>query len=145
MLRISKMADYATVIMGYLANKKDYANTREIAENTKIAPPTVSKLLKTLTKTKLLHSTQGVFGGYGLTSSPNQITMLDIIQSVEGEFNLTPCCEKGGLCSIEAHCGVKDNWQVINLTVLKALKAISLADLSDQDFAKNLLKDFYKQ
>ena len=65
MLRISKLADYGTVIMVYLAkHPQQLCNARDIALHTHLTVPTVSKLLKRLTAAGLVRSVGGVAGGY---------------------------------------------------------------------------------
>ena len=67
MLRISKLTDYGTVILAHLASQPDRQfAAAEVAERTRIALPTVSKLLKTLQRAGLVSSTRGSLGGYQL-------------------------------------------------------------------------------
>ena len=70
MLRVSKLTDYATVLMAALADLPDQlASASELAERAQIELPTVSKLLKELQHAGLLRSVRGARGGYQLVSS----------------------------------------------------------------------------
>ena len=67
MLRIGKLTDYATVILATMAaDRSRLQNAGSLAEQTHIAPPTVSKLLKQLQRSGLVNSTRGTHGGYQL-------------------------------------------------------------------------------
>ena len=75
MLRISKLSDYAMVILAILAGEPARVQTATVlAERTKIAAPTVSKLLKQLHRAGLVSSTRGLHGGYQLARSPSEIS-----------------------------------------------------------------------
>jgi len=131
MLRISKMADYATVIMVYLArNQQTLANVKTIANATHISEPTVSKLLKRLTKAELLESQRGAVGGYRLKCSAHGISVAKIISVIEERTGLTECSFGHSDCSIQAVCTLQGNWQLINRAIETALDSVSLADLA---------------
>lgn len=130
MLRLSKLTDYGTVVMTALAQYPDQRrNAAELAEDTHLAAPTVSKILKTLAHERLLTSSRGAHGGYMLARSPEDITMADIIAAMEGPIALTECADLEGRCMIEPLCSVRTNWQRINSVIRNALKEISLADM----------------
>lgn len=130
MLRISKLADYGTVIMAYFAKNKQLFNAKEIAQQTHLSVPTVSKLLKKLTKANLLVSERGVDGGYRLQRDPKLISVAEILYAIEEDPGLTECCVHEGHCTFETVCGVKGNWGLISQAVQRALKTVSLADLA---------------
>ena len=129
MLRLSKLADYATVIIGYLAQHPREASAKNIAEKTGIALPTASKLLKRLTQQQLLLARRGVKGGYQLALSPSDIYIGEIIQSLEGPIALTECSYSNRRCSVEKHCMIRDNWRRISALIQDTLMHISVADL----------------
>ncbi|RYD92749.1 MAG: MarR family transcriptional regulator, partial [Sphingomonadales bacterium] len=80
MLRISKLTDYATVILGSLAQAPERQRTAaEIALATQVAAPTVSKLLKQLQRAQLVASARGLKGGYRLARPADQITAAQIL------------------------------------------------------------------
>ena len=85
MLRMSKMTDYGTVILTYLAYRPGQLHTAgEIAEQVRVALPTVSKVLKTLVHTGLVASHRGTKGGYTLARLPVRITVAEILDALEG-------------------------------------------------------------
>ena len=131
MFRVSKLTDYGTVLMTYLAQHPHVLhNAKDITLHTRVALPTVSKLLKKLAKGGLLTSHRGAKGGYTLAKPPAQITVAEMILALEGDFAMTECSHASGLCSVETWCAIRGNWQVINLAIHEALKDISLADMT---------------
>lgn len=130
MLRISKMADYGTLVMAYLASQPELAlNAKEIAEKTRLTVPTVSKLLKLLTRAGLLISLRGSQGGYRLAHAAQDISVIRIIDALDGGTALTECSHEPGLCSLESLCHLQSHWQLISRTIRQTLQNISLEDL----------------
>lgn len=130
MLRISKLTDYATVLMAALAkHDQDCVPASRLAEDTRLELPTVAKVLKTLGKSGLVQSIRGVNGGYRLGRGPDEISVADIVRAMEGPIALTECSLEPGLCSHEAQCSLRGNWQRIGIAVESALERLSLADL----------------
>lgn len=130
MLRISRLTDYATVVMTCLAASPDEVlSTAQIAECTRLELPTVSKLLKQLGRAGLVESFRGVNGGYRLARPAKDINLAEIVEALEGPLGMTECSVSAGQCDFESHCSVRGNWQRINQTVDSALKAMSLADM----------------
>ena len=130
MLRVSKLTDYATVILTHIAHQPDdiHAAT-DITKATGIALPTVSKVLKILVKAGLVESRRGSKGGYVLQGLAVRISVADIIVAIEGPISMTQCITDKGQCEQEASCEIKGNWNLINRAVYTALEEVKLADL----------------
>jgi FeS assembly SUF system regulator len=134
MLRISKMADYGTFIMASMVKPKSrLLSAQDIANQTHIALPSVSKLLKKLTKSGLLESVRGPSGGYRLKGDPATITVFDIITALEDKLALTECSDSGSQCVLQPVCTTKKSWRVINQAIVSALSAVTLADLAQEE------------
>ena len=131
MLRISKLADYATVIMVYLSRRAPkLSSAREVASFTHLALPTVSKILKKLNAAGLLHSVRGVAGGYSLQFPAAEISIAQIVYAVDDSRGLTECSWHNGACSLQSVCQIKGNWQAISQAVDAALDSVSLETLA---------------
>lgn len=131
MLRISKLTDYATVVLAELAEEPGACRSAaHLAAATRLEPPTVAKVLKTLARAGLVESVRGVNGGYRLVTAPEQVSVASIIRAMEGPIALTECGLEPGLCSREHDCSLRGNWRRIGETVERALDAMSLADLA---------------
>lgn len=132
MLKLSKLADYATVLMTAAAREPERTHTgQELAARTRVPLPTVAKLLKTLTRAQLLESLRGAHGGYRLARSAEKISVADIIGAVEGPIAVTACSGHGiERCSIETSCATRANWRLINTAIHQALVAVTLAQMA---------------
>jgi FeS assembly SUF system regulator len=134
MLRISRLTDYATVLLAALADEPARVQTATaLAEQTHIAAPTVSKLLKQLQRAGLVTSTRGLHGGYQLSRPATQISAAAILDALEGPVALTDCAAGHGNCEIEESCRVSRVWQRLNLAMRRALYDVSLAQLAGLD------------
>ena len=134
MLRISKLTDYAILIVGQLANNSGAAlSATLLAKKLHLNTPTVSKILKILSEAQLVYATRGVEGGYHLCKPAAQITIADVVSAMEGRVAVTECCKKSGLCAIDTFCTLKENWMKIN-NILNAV----LAQWTIQDILKPL-------
>jgi len=134
MLRISRLTDYATVLLAALAGEPERVQTATaLAEQTHIAAPTVSKLLKQLQRAGLVSSTRGLHGGYQLARPASQISAAAILDALEGPVAITDCAAGHGNCEIEAGCRVSRVWQRVNLAMRRALYDVSLAQLAGLD------------
>jgi FeS assembly SUF system regulator len=132
MLRVSKLTDYGTVVMTYLAqDAARVRNAAQIAAGTGVAPPTVAKVLKALAREQLVVSHRGAKGGYVLARAPEQISMAQIIAAMEGPIALTECSNMVGACVHEPVCSIRINWQRINGAVRAALEVVTLAELAE--------------
>ncbi len=130
MLKLSKLTDYATVILGFMAKDNSYVHAAmEIATATGIALPTVSKILKLLVNADVLISTRGAKGGYALARAPEQISVAAVISAMEGPISLTECSITHQGCEQASGCEVRGNWGLINQTIHNALESITLADM----------------
>lgn len=130
MLRVSRLTDYATVVMTCIAaHPDDVLSTAQIADETRLELPTVSKLLKSLGHAGLVESFRGVNGGYRLARPAGEITLAQIVEALEGPIGMTECSLAEGQCERESQCGVRANWQHVNSVVDSALRAVSLSDM----------------
>ena len=130
MLRISRLTDYGTVVLGHLANDAGpRSSATEVAASTGLGLATVSKILKSLAKAGLVVSTRGAQGGYCLSRDPDLITAADVIDALDGPVSITECSASDSHCDFESVCSVGSAWQRINVAIRRALDDISLSDL----------------
>ena len=131
MIRLSRLSDYAIVLMARIAARPGDApsNAREVAAEAKLPLPVVSKVLKALARRGLLVSHRGAKGGYSLARPPAEISAAEMIAALEGPIALTECAAHPGQCVQEPSCHVREPWQRINGVVRRALAEVTLADL----------------
>jgi FeS assembly SUF system regulator len=131
MLRISKLSDYAIMVMVELhASGGEVMSAHALAEACQLELPTVSKVLKLLVKTGLVASYRGAAGGYSILKSANDISVAEIIEAIEGPIAMTECSIEEGLCAQESRCSLRGNWQRISLAIAKAMDGVSLAEMA---------------
>lgn len=131
MFRISKLTDYSTLVLGTLAKEPGtLLAANSIVQKTHLPLPTVSKILKLLTKAGFLQSVRGTHGGYQLRLTPEQISLAEVVQALEGPWAVTECSHRERhTCQIEDACQVRSQWQMVSDLLFSALSNISLADL----------------
>jgi len=130
-LRISRLTDYATMILVHLASRGGtVCSASDVAAGTRVALPTVQKVMKLLARAGLITSARGSEGGYALARPAESISAADILDVLEGPVALTECSATDSHCELESLCQVGGAWQRINKSIRAALGDISLADLA---------------
>lgn len=142
MLKMSRLTDYGTGVLAYLAGADAKPHSAsEVAEQTGLPTATVSKILKLLTRGGLVTSHRGAQGGYVLSRPATEITAANVIDALEGPLALTECATEEGSCELEGLCLVGTAWQRINIAIRRALDEISLAELASMHTGRQLQVD----
>lgn len=140
MVRLSKLTDYAVVLLTQMVRRDGkIATTAILAEITGLPHPTVSKVLKRLTKTGLLVAQRGATGGYALARSAEAISVADIVIALDGPIALTDCTEESHQsCQMEKNCPINGHWNRVNIAIRDALQGVTLAEMANdlQTFIK---------
>jgi FeS assembly SUF system regulator len=130
MLRLSKLTDYAVVVLVRLAGLDGVQTSPGIAAATGIPEPTVAKVLKTLATSHLVLSQRGARGGYRLNRDLSAIPIADVIAAVDGPIALTACVEGSTAgCESQCQCPMRGRWDPVNDAIHAALSRITLADM----------------
>lgn len=131
MIKISKLTDYAVVILAEMVARGDSLQTAsDLSEKTGLPEPTAAKVLKLLARGDLIASARGMNGGYKLCREPSDITMAAVIAALEGPVTLTSCVEGSGECCSHAQgCSMKGKWNPVNEAMQRALENVSLAQM----------------
>ncbi|NIP18547.1 MAG: SUF system Fe-S cluster assembly regulator [Xanthomonadales bacterium] len=131
MLRISKLTDYAILVMVELSGARgSVLSAHALGERLGLESPTVSKVLKLLSRGGLVQSFRGASGGYSVNREAADISVAEIIAAIEGPIAMTECSVEDGLCSQEDSCGLRSNWQRISSAVARAMEGVTLAEMS---------------
>ena len=136
MLRLSKLTDYAVVVLTRLARdggtpSSPVQTALSLAGDTGIAEPTVAKVLKILAQAGLVKGVRGPRGGYRLTRPLASVPLSEVIVAIDGPIALTACVDGGsGMCEAEAICPVRGRWDPVNDAIRHALSGITLGDLA---------------
>lgn len=139
-LRITKLADYATLILLIMAEDADaLISSVVVRQRAQLEPATVSKILKTLTNAGLVTSLRGPRGGYRLARSAETITLLDILQAIDGPFALTECMlPEPVTCQRTACCPARPHWQRVQTQLHLYLHSVPLSSLLHPPLAATL-------
>ena len=131
MIRMSKLADYGTVVMAHMAHEPErLQSVAEIAVHTRLSAMTVSKVLKLLAKQVLVTAERGKRGGYRLSRQPARISVAEIIDAVDGPFGLTECAAGSGRCTLESSCALRSPWRRISQLVRHAVQSVTLDQMA---------------
>lgn len=133
MFRLSKLSDYAVVVLSALGQAPAGAvrTAAGLAAATGIAEPTVAKVLKQLAAAGLVASQRGAHGGYRLARPLSAIPIGDVIAAIDGPIALTACVDGHvGTCEVECSCPVRGRWDPVNAAIRRALAEITLADMA---------------
>ncbi len=137
MLRLSKLTDYAVVVLIRLAESEPACDERVqtspgIAAITGVPEPTVAKVLKALAAADMVTSQRGARGGYRLRRGLDAISVADVITAIDGPIALTACVDGGpGTCDVQSMCAVKGRWEMVNDAIQQSLGAITLAEMRE--------------
>ena len=101
MLRITKMTDYAVLILANLAlHDNKLLTAKEIASETHISLPTTQKILKKLNRKNLVISKQGASGGYSLDPETKKLSVAPLLEKLDGDLSITQCSINDILCEV---------------------------------------------
>jgi FeS assembly SUF system regulator len=132
MFRLSKLTDYAVVVLVRLAHAGGCSGAVQtspgISVATGIPEPTVAKVLKTMAGKGLVTSLRGAHGGYRLSRGLAAIKVAEVIEAIDGPIALTACVDGGG-CESQCLCPMRGRWDPVNAAIRTALGRITLADM----------------
>jgi len=131
---ISKKGDYAVRGMVYLASQPPgrVVLVSDIARAMDIPPLFLAKIFQQFGKLGLVRSYRGSGGGFLLGRLPEEITLCEIVEAVEGPIMPNRCVMSSGTCSRDKVCTVHPVWKKIQADVRETLGAVTLKDLSDR-------------
>jgi FeS assembly SUF system regulator len=130
MLRLSKLTDYAVVVLVRLSRTEGVQTSPGIATDTGVPEPTVAKVLKTLAAYDLVSSQRGARGGYKLNRPLSAIPIADVIAAIDGPIALTACVDGSSSgCDASGSCPMCGQWDPVNNAIRSALSGITLADM----------------
>jgi len=127
---VTRETDYAVRTVLYLARNKDRrVRVTEIAHAMHIPKSFLAKLLQRLVRHHLLISMRGVNGGFQLAAKPSDITLLDILEAMQGPAGINVCAIDSRRCRLSSTCAVHPVWVDIRKEVEKRLNRTSIAKL----------------
>lgn len=130
-LRLTNAADYAILAMIHMAclPEEAVALRTDIAQAHRIPSSFMAKILRSLVRARLLRSTRGVHGGFTLARPASEITLLDIVEAIEGPLALTDCTQDPCTCEWADECPAQPVWVTVQSKMAEVLRGASLEDL----------------
>jgi Rrf2 family protein len=130
MFRLSKKADYGLIALKHIARHADESvSAREIAREYRIPGELLAKIMQRLARKGLVVSQQGTHGGYLLGRDPSRISIVDVIEALDGPIGITPC-ERGSNCEQLEKCSVKDPLMAVRAKMVRVLGDTSIYELA---------------
>jgi len=130
-MQITRATDYATRVMIFLASlpPKAKAQTVAIARATDVPASFLSKVMQRLVSAGLVTSSRGSGGGFGLAVPRGKITILDILETIEGKTRLNICLAHGPSCNRKSRCPAHVVWEDAQKALIGVLRQASLDKL----------------
>lgn len=133
-MQITRATDYAVRVMIHLAGLPTGSSLRqsELSKATDVSGHFLSKVLQQLVRSRLIRSQRGTGGGYALAASATTVSLLDIVEAMEGPIRLNQCLEEGPSCDRKSWCPAHQVWAEAQLAVAQVLGGASIAKLAAQ-------------
>lgn len=137
MLRLTKKTEYGIIAIKHLMsaselhmNGQTVVSTTEIAERYNIPRGILGKVMQKLARNGLVRSVQGVGGGYALEKNPEEISLKDVVNIIEGPVEMVECIAMDGVeCSQLDACNIQSPILTIQRRLTRYFENITLADL----------------
>jgi Rrf2 family protein len=132
-LELTRRADYAVRAMLALAapDEPGLQSVRHIAQRMSIPPRFLPQVMRDLTAAGLVEAQPGRRGGYRLTRTVDQVSLLDIIEASEGDTRRQTCVLRGGPCGRDGYCAVHPVFADAQDAVMTQLDRASLGDVAE--------------
>ncbi len=128
-MQITRQADYAVRAVLYLAQKGDdkRASTSQIAQEQQIPPSFLAKIVSQLSVAGLLQTSRGARGGVSLARSPELISLLEVVEAIDGPILLNECVDDNGSCTFGDDCPMRPVWCDAQAELVQRLRTTSFA------------------
>lgn len=137
-MQITRQADYALRAMLYLARlgPNQRASTSQIAEFQQIPPSFLAKIISQLSIARLIHTARGAHGGVTLAREPEDISLLDVVEAIDGPITLSECTGDPTICSFGNNCPIHEVWCETQTEMVNRLREATFDQLVEREKAK---------
>ena len=137
-MKITRATDYAVRVLVQLATLPDEQKMQldALAAATGVRESFLSKILQRLVHQGLVSSHRGTGGGFCLRVLPSRVTLLQVIEAMEGRMQLNVCLREGDSCERKSYCGAHPVWQKAQAALTQVLASVSIAQLAEETAAK---------
>ena len=130
-MQLTRQADYAVRAVLHLAQIKngDRTSTSAVAKDQRIPPSFLAKIVSQLSITGLVHTSRGARGGIMLARDPKEITLLQVVEAIDGPIQLNECVGDNGVCTFDNDCPIKSVWCEAQDELVARLRKTDFAQL----------------
>ena len=130
-MQITRQADYAVRAILYLAQieNNERVATSSVAKEQKIPSSFLAKIIAQLSIAGLLDTLRGAHGGVRLAREPRNITLLEVVEAIDGPIQINVCVEAPGNCPLEPTCSVRRVWCDVQNELVTRLRNTNFAQL----------------
>jgi Rrf2 family protein len=128
-MQITRQADYALRAMLYLTrlDPNQRAATSQIAEEQHIPPSFLAKIISQLSIAGLIHTSRGARGGVSLARQPEEISILEVVEAIDGPIALNECTHGSGACPFGENCPLRPLWCETQSELIDRLRKTNFA------------------
>ena len=132
---ITRATDYAIRVLLYLSKKPygELSTKKEVSERCGIPVSFLAKIVQILSKQRLINIKKGAQGGYILSKKPENITLLEVIEIMEGKIFLNQCIKEKEICEFYSNCAIHKMWDNLTEKLREELKRVNFQDLAQKD------------
>lgn len=133
-MQITRQADYAVRAVLYLSRmgNSQRAATSTVAKEQNIPPSFLAKIISQLSIAGLLHTSRGARGGVTLAREPKEITLLEVIEAIDGPIQLNECVGENATCTFDHDCPLRPVWCEAQEDLVKRLRGTNFEQLLAQ-------------
>ena len=113
-------------------NPNQRAATSQIAEEQNIPPSFLAKIISQLSIAGLIHTSRGARGGVSLARQPEEISILDVVESIDGPIALNECTDEPSACPFGENCPLRPMWCEAQSELINRLRNTSFAQLTPE-------------
>ena len=140
-MQITRQADYALRAILYLARLEELepdkkASTSQIAEEQNIPASFLAKIISQLSIAGLIHTSRGAKGGVSLARKPEDISLLDVVEAIDGPISLNECVHDPSVCTFGDNCPIHDVWCEAKKQLVEKLSKASFDKLLEMEKEK---------
>ncbi len=134
-MKITRQADYAIRVVLFLSEREpgEVVSVDDIARERLVPKSFASKIVQKLTKAGITRSFRGVKGGFSLAKPPGEITVLEVLETIDGPVAVNRCVVDDGACILSNECAVHPIWQRIQGEIRDKLSGITFRSLVSQN------------
>ena len=133
-MQITRQADYAVRAVLHLArmNGNQRAATSQVAKEQHIPPSFLAKIISQLSIAGLLHTSRGARGGVTLARDPKDVSLLEVIEAIDGPIMLNECVGENSICTFDEDCPLRPVWCEAQEELVNRLKSTNFQQLLEQ-------------